>query len=105
MTQTGHFLFWWGTACTNRAENKQEFSDLMQQVKEFKEDLENDNVDLDTVTVIDAYRTEGEENYLFDEVAKLIPAEKIMRMKAGCIISAHCGPGTTGLYYLKKRSE
>ena len=31
------FYFWWETACTNRAENKQEFSDLMQQVKEFKE--------------------------------------------------------------------
>lgn len=29
--------FWWGTACTNRAENKQEFSDLMKRVKEFKD--------------------------------------------------------------------
>ena len=29
------FLFWWESACTNRAEK--EFSDLMQQVKEFKE--------------------------------------------------------------------
>ena len=29
--------FWWGTACTNRAENEQQFTDLMQQVKEFKE--------------------------------------------------------------------
>ena len=26
-----------GVACTNRAENKQEFSDLMQRVKEFKD--------------------------------------------------------------------
>ena len=31
------FLFWWESACTNRAENKQEFFDLMQRVKEFKE--------------------------------------------------------------------
>ena len=30
-------VFWWETACINRAENKQEFSDLMKQVKEFKE--------------------------------------------------------------------
>lgn len=37
MTQTGHFLFWWGAACTNRAENKQDFTDLMQRVKEFKD--------------------------------------------------------------------
>lgn len=28
--------FWWENACTNRAENKQEFADLMQRVKEFK---------------------------------------------------------------------
>jgi len=28
---------WWESACTNRAENKQEFSDLMQQVKEFED--------------------------------------------------------------------
>lgn len=33
----GYFYFWWGNACTNRAENKQEFTDLMQRVKEFKE--------------------------------------------------------------------
>ena len=37
MTQTGHFLFWWEYACINRAENKQDLTDLMQQVKEFKE--------------------------------------------------------------------
>jgi hypothetical protein len=34
---SGRFVFWWGTACTNRAGNKQEFTDLMQRVKEFKE--------------------------------------------------------------------
>lgn len=28
--------FWWVCACINRAENKQEFADLMQRVKEFK---------------------------------------------------------------------
>ena len=31
------FLFLWESACINRAENKQEFTDLMQQVKEFKD--------------------------------------------------------------------
>ena len=29
--------WWWESACTNQAENKQEFIDLMQRVKEFKE--------------------------------------------------------------------
>jgi hypothetical protein len=31
------FLFWWESACINRAENKQEFIDLMQRVEAFKE--------------------------------------------------------------------
>ena len=35
--QNGRFIFWLGTACINRAENRQKFSDLMQLVKEFKE--------------------------------------------------------------------
>jgi len=35
-TRSGGLCFWWETACTNRAENKQEFSDLLQRVKEFK---------------------------------------------------------------------
>ena len=37
MTLWGDFLFWWESACTNRAENKQEFIDLMQRVKVFRE--------------------------------------------------------------------
>jgi len=35
--QTPVFLFWWESACTNRAENKQQFADLMKRVKVFKE--------------------------------------------------------------------
>ncbi len=31
------FLFWWNIVCINRTENKQEFSDLMKLVKEFKD--------------------------------------------------------------------
>ena len=34
--------FWWEYACINRAENKQEFSDLLQRVKEFKGKWLND---------------------------------------------------------------
>lgn len=74
------------------------------QIKDFEEQLKNNNVDLDTITVIDADRTEGEENYVYDKVSKLVPGHHIYRIKAGCIISAHCGPGTTGLYYLKKHA-
>lgn len=41
-TQSGGYIFWWATACANRAENKREFTDLMQWVKEFKEKWLND---------------------------------------------------------------
>jgi len=37
MPKTGICSFWYGTACTHRAENRQEFDDLMKQVKEFNE--------------------------------------------------------------------
>ena len=30
-------IFWWETVCINRTENKQEFTDLMLQIKEFNE--------------------------------------------------------------------
>ena len=37
MTRLGHFIFWWGIACINRANNKTEFNELMQRVKMYKE--------------------------------------------------------------------
>lgn len=33
-------FFWWESACINRAENQQDFFNLMQLVKEFKEKLD-----------------------------------------------------------------
>ena len=33
----GILYFWWEYACTNRAENKQEFTDLMKQVRTYKD--------------------------------------------------------------------
>ena len=36
-------IFWWEYACINRAKNKQEFTDLMQRVKVYKEKWLNTN--------------------------------------------------------------
>lgn len=33
------FLFWWHTYCANRAENKQQISELLHNIKTFKEKL------------------------------------------------------------------
>lgn len=72
------------------------------QIEDFKEDLANNNVDLSSIVVIDSYKTNGEENYLYEEIVKLVPKDtKILRLKAGCIVSCHCGSHTVGLYYIK----
>ena len=75
------------------------------QIEDFKEDLANDNVDLTSIVVIDSYETNGEENYLYDEISKLVPKARIHRLKAGCIVASHCGSHTIGLYYIKKRLD
>ena len=75
------------------------------QIEDFKEDLANDNVDLSSIVVIDSYETNGEENYLYDEISKLVPSNNIYRLKAGCIVASHCGSHTIGLYYIKKKLD
>jgi len=35
-TRWVHFLFWWESACTNRAENEQQFADFMHNIRMFK---------------------------------------------------------------------
>ncbi|MCR5505693.1 MAG: DegV family protein [Bacilli bacterium] len=75
------------------------------QIEDFANDLENHDVDLSYIVVIDAFRTDGVENYLFEKVEALLKKQKeaynLLRLKAGCVIAAHCGPKTTGLYYIK----
>lgn len=75
------------------------------QIEDFKKDLANDNVDLSSIVVIDSYETNGEENYLYDEISKLVPSKNIYRLKAGCIVASHCGSHTIGLYYIKKKLD
>ena len=36
-TFTVRCIFWWGTACTNRAKNKTEFNELIHNIKMYKE--------------------------------------------------------------------
>lgn len=75
------------------------------QIEDFKQDLKNNNVDLSSIVVIDSYRTNGEENYLYDQVKALVPDANIYRLKAGCIVASHCGSHTVGLYYIKNRKD
>lgn len=39
---------------------------------------------------------------ILDEVKKIVPFKEVEVTKAGCVISAHCGPGTYGLLFVRK---
>ncbi len=63
-----------------------------------------DHVDLDCVFITHSIAPKGEQ-YLYQELSKIIPAEKIMVTRAGCVISSHCGPGTIGILYILKQKK
>lgn len=60
-----------------------------------------DHLDLDCVFITHSIAPKGEE-YLYQELSKIVPREKIMVTRAGCVISSHCGPGTIGILYIVK---
>ena len=62
-----------------------------------KEDI--DNLDLDTIMITHSRAFESEK-YLYNELSKLVPQEKIMVTDEGCVISSHCGKGTIGILYI-----
>lgn len=65
----------------------------------FKYDL--NNIDEDCVMITHSLANEYEE-YLHQELLKLIPESQIMVTNAGSVISSHCGKGTIGILYIKK---
>ena len=65
----------------------------------FKADLNNH--DEDYVMITHSLATESEK-YLYEELKKLIPEERIMITKAGSVVSSHCGKGTIGILYIVK---
>jgi len=71
-----------------------------EQINEFKNDLPN--IDLDCVYITDSYFLDGEDDYVYSVISKLMPKENIHRSKSGCTISSHCGPKTIGILYILK---
>ncbi len=65
----------------------------------FKADL--NDIDGDCVMITHSLANEYEE-YLHQELLKLIPESQIMVTNAGCVVSSHCGKGTIGILYIKK---
>lgn len=69
-------------------------------INELKADLPN--VDMDNIMITSAGIEKENQDYLYNEVAKLVDPSKIRITRAGCVVSAHCGFGTVGILYIKK---
>ena len=67
----------------------------------FKAELKKGNVVLHNIIVSTVGNYEAQ-SYLYNEITKLVDPAIVHRFDAGCVVGAHCGPGTTGLFYLKK---
>lgn len=70
---------------------------------DFKRDLEEGNVDEDFIIISTVGNVKGRE-YLLNKVSEFFPRERILLFDAGCVVSTHCGPGTTGFFYLRKHA-
>ena len=73
---------------------------LDEQLKELKAALPN--VDLDNVMITHAGLDKDKEDYLKNELKKLVPANCIHVTRAGSVIASHCGYGTVGILYITK---
>ena len=72
-------------------------------INDFKNDYDNDNVDSDNI-IISTVGNEKGQKYLYEKISDFFPKEKILLFDAGCVVSTHCGPGTTGFFYIKKHA-
>lgn len=70
-------------------------------INEFKAVYEAGNVDLDHVMITHACADEYCE-YVFNRLSEFMDSSIIMCTTAGCVIGAHCGPGTIGILYISK---
>lgn len=75
------------------------------QVEEFMKDFKENNIYLDHVFVTDSDCMDGEENYIIEELSKVMPKENIHHTHAGCVVSSHCGPKTVGILYILKEEN
>ena len=71
-------------------------------VQDFKHDLDENNVDEDHI-IISTVGNKKAQMYLYDQVSQFYDPKKILLFDAGCVVSTHCGPGTTGFFYIRKR--
>ena len=60
------------------------------------------NIEMDNVMITHAGLDKDKEDYLKEQLKKIIPAATVNVTRAGSVIASHCGYGTVGILYIKK---
>ncbi len=67
--------------------------------------INRDGIDFNQIYVIHSLGGEEEAEYLKNAIHQELPEIDIMEMKAGCVISSHCGMKTIGVSYILKATR
>ena len=62
----------------------------------------NDNIDNKTIFITNAKSSDDLVEFVTNKISTEYNFEEIILGKAGCTISAHCGPTTLGIFFLEK---
>lgn len=73
---------------------------LNEQLNDLKSVLPN--IDMDNIMVTHTGMPDKLNDYLVEEVSKLVGKENVRETPAGAVIGSHCGFGTIGILYIKK---
>lgn len=73
---------------------------LDEMLSELKQDYPN--IYLDDVMVTYSGSNKEANEYLLNEVKKVVDPKYVRNTVAGCVINSHCGPGAIGILYIKK---
>lgn len=68
------------------------------QLEEFLKDLPM--IDDFALFVTDSGRMDGEDQYMLSKAKEHFDPSRVYHTRAGCVVSAHCGPKTIGILYL-----
>lgn len=69
-----------------------------------KDRLENnDNIDTSRIFITHSYCTEETVASVKEAIEQYVRFDEIIETTAGCTISAHCGPNTLGILYMRKK--
>ena len=63
---------------------------------------DGDDICLDRVFVTHTCPDEALVQEIVEQVKATLPFKEVLETRAGCTISAHCGPGTLGVLFIRK---